>query len=204
MPRDEPGVAEVDVLSEDDLLGRIRSGRAEKRRKRPFRPTLYARVSGLVKRYGLSEAFLRSLETPRELPREDELGPIRLKPKEPYEPPLFPLSTEDEHRVTQAILARVNNPYLEHATSPDEILVCGSLFRQNPSLHAETLARHHFETLLLAGSARRQIGRLTERVSAIRDRGHPDAEEQSRLPLLLERLAALRTFVTSIDDCASK
>ncbi len=186
-----------------DLLQQIRTGRAEKRRKPPFQPTLYTHVSGLVRRYGLDEQFLRGLETPGDIPRENELSTIRLKRKEPYEPPLFSLSTEEEYRVTLAILTRVKNPFLQYATAPDEILVCGSLFRQNPSLHPEMLLRHHFETLLLGESARREIGHLTERVSAILDGVHPDAEERSRLPFLLERLATLRRFLTSVEDAAS-
>jgi len=133
-----------------DLLRRIRFGRAEKRTKAPFRPALYTRVSGRVRRYGLDEPFLRGLERPCEPARQDAQGAIRLRRKEPYEPPLFSLCSEDEHRVTLAILTRVSNPYLQYATSPDEILVCESLFRQNPFLHPETLACHHFETLLLA------------------------------------------------------
>ena len=133
-----------------DLLRQIRTGRAEKQTKAPFRPALYTRVSGLVRRYRLDEPFLRALETPGEPPREDALATMRPKRKEPFEPPLFSLSTEDEHRVTLAILTRVSNPYLPYATSPDEILVSESLFRQHPSLHPETLVCHHFETLLLA------------------------------------------------------
>ncbi len=133
-----------------DLLRHIRTRRAERRTKAPFRPELYTRVSGLVRRYRLDEPFLRRLETPGKPPREDALAPMRLKRKEPYEPPLFSLSTEDEYRVTLAILTRVKSPYLQYATSPDEILICESLFRQNPSLHPETLVCHHFETLLLA------------------------------------------------------
>jgi len=133
-----------------DLLRRIRSGRAEKRRKAPFRPELYTRVSGLVRRYGLDEPFLRGLERPGKLARQDAPCAIRLKRKSPDESPLFSLSTEEEHRVTLAILARVKSPYLQYATSPDEILVSESLFRQNPFLHPETLTSHHFETLLSA------------------------------------------------------
>ncbi len=133
-----------------DLLRQIRTGRTEKRRKAPFRPALYTRVSGLVRRYRLDETFLRGLDRPGEASPEDERSALRLKRKAPDVPPLFSLSTEEEHRVTLAILARLKNPYLRYATSPDEILVCRSLFRQNPFLHPETLATHHFETLLLS------------------------------------------------------
>lgn len=182
------------------LLQRIRAGRTEKRRRPAFQPTLYARVSGLVKRHGLGDPFLRALEAPGKVPREDEPSAFRLKRKEPYDPPLFSLSTEEEYRVTQVILTSVKNPYLQYATSADEILVCGSLFQQSPSLSPETLVCHHFETLLLAESARRQIGRLTEGVQAILDKGDPDAEERSRLTRLLESLAALRSFVAGVED----
>jgi hypothetical protein len=133
-----------------DLLRQIRTGRAERRRKAPFQPTLYTCVSGLVRRYGLDDHFLRRLENAGDFPRDDGPSAIRPKRKKPYQPPLFSLSTKDEHRVTLAILAKVSNPYLQYATSPDEILVCESLFRQNPSLHPETLVCSHFETLLLA------------------------------------------------------
>ncbi len=183
-----------------NLLQRIRTGRGEKRRKPAFRPTLYARISGLVRRHGLGEPFLRSLEKTGELPAENEVSAIRAKPKQHYEPPLFSLSTEEEYRVTQAILTRVRSPFLQHATSPDEILVCGSLFQQSPSLSPETLVCHHFETLLLAESARRQIGHLTERVQAILDKEHPGAQERARLTCLRESLAALRSFVASVED----
>lgn len=75
---------------------------------------------------------------------------MRPRRKEPLVPSLFTLSTPEEHRVTIAILARVSNPFLEYATSPDEVLLARELFRRNPSLSPETLACHHFETLLLA------------------------------------------------------
>ena len=78
-----------------DLLREIRTGRAEKGRKAPFRSALYTRVSGLVRRYGLGDSFLRDLETPPALPRENELSAIRLKRKDPDEPSLFGLSTEE-------------------------------------------------------------------------------------------------------------
>ncbi|MGE5345594.1 MAG: hypothetical protein ACM3JH_06550 [Acidithiobacillales bacterium] len=133
-----------------DLSGHIRAGRAERRRKEPFRPTLYTRVSALVRRYGLDDGFLRDLEAPPATARRKERAAMRPRRKEPLVPSLFTLSTPEEHRVTIAILARVSNPFLEYATSPDEVLLARELFRRNPSLSPETLACHHFETLLLA------------------------------------------------------
>jgi hypothetical protein len=145
VPRDEPIRAMMDLLRE------MRTRRAGKGRKSPFQPTLYTRVGGLVRRYALDERFVRALDDAPGLPRDDEPRTIRQKRKEPYEAPLFFLSTEEEHGVTLAILAAVTNPYLQYVTSPDEILLCAELFRRNPSLSPETLSCHHFETLMPAG-----------------------------------------------------
>jgi hypothetical protein len=76
------------------------------------------------------------------------------KAKEPFEPPLFSLATETEYRITMAIVSKVGNPYLTFANSPDEILLCGPLFRLNPRLDPEQLSTRHFETLLLAELAK--------------------------------------------------
>jgi hypothetical protein len=142
--RDEP------IRATTDLMREIRTMRAGRRRKEPFRPTLYSRVGGLVRRYGLDEAFLRALDSPGGFPRDGPPAAVRPKPKAPYAPPLFFLSTEREHRVTTVILEKVTSPYLAYATSPDEILLCERLFGRAPSLPPETLACHHFETLMPA------------------------------------------------------
>jgi hypothetical protein len=143
--RDEP------IRATTDLLRNIKTGRADRRRKEPFRPSLYSQVGGLVRRYALDERFVRALDDAPGLPRDDEPRTIRQKRKEPYEAPLFFLSTEEEHGVTLAILVAVTNPYLQYVTTPDEILLSAELFRRNPSLSPETLACHHFETLMPAG-----------------------------------------------------
>ncbi|MGH7774023.1 MAG: hypothetical protein ACREQA_17505 [Candidatus Binatia bacterium] len=133
-----------------DLVKHIKSDRAQKKTKQPFRSPLFERISGLVRQYALGESFLRRLdEFADHLPR----GNVKFdrgKVKETFEPPLFSLSTEEEYRVTMAIMKKVNNPYLDFVNSPDEILLCGSLFRRSPSLGPDQLARYHFEILLLA------------------------------------------------------
>lgn len=130
-----------------DLVKHIKRERAQKRIKQPFRRTLFDRISGLVKEYSLGESFLSSLDN-FSLPREN-LKFDHVRAKEPFEPPLFSLSTEEEYRVTMAIINKVNNPYLHFVNSPDEILLSGPLFHGNPSLEPDKLARYHFETLLL-------------------------------------------------------
>ncbi len=85
---------------------------------------------------------------PGQLPGE-ELTFDHGRQKEHFEPSLFSLSPEEEYRVTIAIMNKVNNPYLHFVNSPDEILLCEPLFRRNPSLGPDKLARYHFETLLI-------------------------------------------------------
>ena len=153
-----------------DLLGHIQARRSERRRKSPFRPTLYTHVAGLVRRYGLDETFLRALDSPQGPHgplRIDVPAGLRLKRKEALEPHLFSLSTEAEHRVTLGILERVKVPYLPYATSPDEILACRGLFERNPSLSAETLEGRHFEMLLFEDRLKAHVGDLTEQGRAI-------------------------------------
>jgi hypothetical protein len=139
-----------------DLLQHLRSERAEKRKKQPFAATLFDRINDLVKAHALGESFLRDLEAPPH-PLGEHVGFDRIKPKTPYEPPLFSLSTEEEYRVTMGIITRVANPYLNFVSSPDEILLCEALFGRNPALPPERLARVHFE-LLLAEAAKGSFG----------------------------------------------
>ena len=59
-------------------------------------------------------------------------------------------------------MSKVNNPYLEFAQSPDEIAISKTLFDLNPSLGADTLARYHFETLLLCERAKKEMEDLLQ------------------------------------------
>ncbi len=181
----------------------IRSRREEKRRKQPFQPALYARIGGLVKGYGLDEAFLRRLQDAREpvlasLLAGDQPGQ-RVRPKEPYQPPLFSLATEEEYRLTMAILRTVDNPYLAFVTSPEELLLCGALFRRNPCLDAALLARVHFETLLRMELLAEAFRRLTEEVERLRRLGTPDEDARRRLAALEERVAGLRRSIARVE-----
>lgn len=141
-----------------DLVKHIRSERAQKRIKQPFSRTLFDRISGLVKEYALGESFLRSLDHFTDHTFRENLKFNRVRAKEPFEPPLFSLLTEEEYHVTMAIINKVNNPYLHFVNSPDEILLSEPLFRCNPSLEPDKLARYHFETLLLDELAESESG----------------------------------------------
>lgn len=137
-----------------DLLRHLKSERAQKKTKEPFRRALFDRINALVKAYALGGTFLRKFDhvTDDVLRESSEFKPV--KAKEHFEPPLFSLSTKEEYRVTMAIMKKVDNPYLHFVNSPDEILLCRLLFNRNPSLGPDELARRHFETLLLAELAK--------------------------------------------------
>jgi hypothetical protein len=62
---------------------------------------------------------------------------------------LFSLVTESEYSLTLSIIGKVDNTYLQFAESPEEILLCGTLYGLNPTIGPEKLMRYHFETLLL-------------------------------------------------------
>lgn len=178
----------------------LRSERAGKRRRQSFTPRLFDRINGLVKEFALGETFLKSLDTFADQLREEHLAFDRVKPKRPYEPPLFSLSTEEEYRVTLAIINRAANPYLNFVSSPDEILLCESLFRHNPSLPAERLARFHFEALLMAEIAKTHLLRLTEQIGCLRGMQAPGTADGSPLFLLQARCERLRMFVARLEE----
>ena len=143
-----------------ELRKQIKAERVRQRAHLPFQRRLFDRINVLVKAYGLDETFVAKLAGAGE-PLLGSVSRGQLRTKASFQPPLFSLSTEPEYRVTMAILERVNNSYLHFVQSPDEILLCGHLFRRNPFLAPEKLTRYHFETLLLYEMAKEAIETLT-------------------------------------------
>lgn len=189
----------MDLLKDD-----VRRARAQRKAKLPFRRALYERISGLVKQYALGESFVRKLDdVSAHLPKES-LKLDALRPKEPFEPPLFSLLTEEEYRVTMEIIRKVESPYLHFVTSPDEILLCKPLFRLNPSLGPDLVARHHFETLFLAEVATREMQDVTEQVGKLRGRTDLGEHDRSQLASLEGRIRELRRFVASVTHAESR
>jgi hypothetical protein len=132
-----------------DLLWRIKSGRALKKEKQPHRQTLFDRVGGIVREHGLKESFLGMLERYKDYLPGEEANSAKVRAKEDYTPPLFCLLTKRDYRLTRLIMNESDNPYLEYANSPEELLLSGPLFGSNASLAPDELRDHHFETLLL-------------------------------------------------------
>ena len=189
-----------------DLLQKIKSERAQSKKKRPFKQTLFDKVNGLVRTYSLEESFLSGLEVPEDYLSETKVEFAQLRKKRPIEFPLFSLSAEKEYRLTTAIMSKVNNPYLEFAQSPDEIAISKTLFDLNPSLGADKLARYHFETLLLCERAKKEMNDLVKQANDSRRRkGAGSAREslgdEGSLPdSLEERIEQLQSFVEKVED----
>jgi hypothetical protein len=135
--------------SKMNLLHHIKHKRAKQKRKQPIRRNAFNQISSLVKEYGLKESFLEVLDNFGDYLAGENLQFARVRLKAPMESPLFSLATKDEYALIMSIIDNVNNSYLKFAQSPEEILLCGPLYRLNPTLGPEKLMRYHFETLYL-------------------------------------------------------
>lgn len=189
-----------------DLLQKIKSERAQSKKKRPFKRTLFDKVNGLVRTYSLEESFLSRLEVPEDYLSEAKVECAQLRKKRQIKFPLFSLSAEEEYRLTTAIMSKVNNPYLEFAQSPDEIAISKTLFDLNPSLGADTLERYHFETLLFCERAKKEMEDLLKQAIDRRRKEGTGSEKEflgdgRSLPDSLEnRIEQLQNFIASIED----
>ncbi len=189
-----------------DLLQKIKSERAQSKKKKPLRRTLFDKVNGVVRKYSLEESFLSKLEVPEDYVAEAKVEFAQLRKKEPIEFPLFSLSAAKEYRLTTTIINKVDNPYLEFAQSPEEIAISKTLFYLNPSLGADQLARYHFETLLLCERAKKEMKDLAKQANdSRRSKGAGSAREslgdEGSLPDSLEkRIEQLQSFVEKVED----
>jgi hypothetical protein len=189
-----------------DLLEKIKSERAQSKRKRPFKRTLFDKVTGIVRTYSLEVSFLSILEVPEDYLSEANVESAQLRKKRPIEFPLFSLSAEEEYRLTTAIMNKVNNPYLEFAQSPDEIAISKTLFDLNPSLGADTLERYHFETLLLCERAKKEMEDLLQQTKDRRRQEVTGSAKKSlgdggSMPDSLEnRIEQLQSFIARVED----
>ena len=189
-----------------DLLEKIKIERAQSKKKRPFKRTLFHKINGVVRKYSLQESFLSKLEVPEDYVAEAKVAFAQLRKKKPIEFPLFSLSAEKEYRLTAVIMNKVDNPYLEFAQSPEEIVISKPLFDLNPSLGADQLERYHFETLLLCERAKKEMKDLVAQAnSSRRKKGAGSAreslEDEGSLPDSLEkRIELLQSFVEKVED----
>ena len=132
-----------------DLLKNIKQKRAKQKQKIPFKRDVFNQISGIVRQYRLTKGFLDILDKVGDYLSAKNLDLTRIRVKAPLDSPLFSLTSKDEYLLTMSIINKVDNPYLKFSHSPEEILLCGSLYRLNPLLTNQKLMRYHFETLLL-------------------------------------------------------
>ena len=131
------------------LLTNIKRKRKHQRIKQPFQRNTFNQISSIVKNYGLNKNFLSVLAKVEDYLSNTNLNDNRVRVKASMESPIFSLVTKDEYALTMSIINKIDNSYLKFAHSPDEILLCGPLYRLNSSLSIEKLIRYHFETLFL-------------------------------------------------------
>lgn len=131
------------------FLQHIRNERARQRKKKPLKREVFNQICSLVREYDLQESFLSVLDKFEDNLSGENFTFNRVRLKTPLESSLFSLATKDEYALTMSIIGKVDNAYLKFANSPEEILLCGPLYRLNPALTNQKLMRYHFETLLL-------------------------------------------------------
>ena len=190
-----------------DILEQIKTDRAHRKKKRPLRPTLFDRISGLVKEYRLGESFLEHLESPEDFLLEKKAEFAEVRKKQPFRVPLFSLTDKKEYIKTLAIIDKISNPYLEFAQSPEEIALSKLLFDLNPGLGPEKLERYHFETLLLYERAKMMIGELTKDIRGEMSPGleKPFVENEGLLQDSLEKLLEqLQNFMAKVEESQTR
>jgi len=190
-----------------DILEQIKTDRAQKKKKQPLRPTLFDRISGLVKENCLGESFLEELASPEDFLPEQKAEFTQVRKKQPFVIPLFSLSEQKEYFLTLAIINQIKNPYLEFAQSPEEIALSKLLFELNPALGPEKLERYHFETLLLYERAKMMIGELTKDIRREMSPGLEKpfvANERLLQDSLEKRLEQLQNFMAEVEESQTR
>ena len=192
-----------------NLLKDIRHKRTRKRKKHPFERKVFTKISTLVRWYGLDENFLKKLDNIKDYSPGDKMDFIRVRTKNPFDFPLFSLSSRNEYDLTRTLLRKANNPYLSFAHSPKEILLSGVLYRMNAELRPEALKHYDFETLLMVEYAKKvlkDLGNQAAEVDNTPDKGlKTENIENEKLPCetLAEHIKMLHNFIATIESTAS-
>jgi hypothetical protein len=192
-----------------DLLQNIRIDRVRQRRKQPYRRAVFNTVSYIVKEYGLGETFLKLLDNIGDYLSQQRLDLTEVKVKKLVEFPPFSLVSEEDYRCAMTIAGKLDNPYLQFAHSPDELLLSVPLYEANPSLRSEDLLGFDFATLLRCQRAKEELADLKKRSGSIIGTRSQDREleeqssEQSYPSVLPERIKQLETFIAKVENMES-
>jgi hypothetical protein len=177
-----------------DFLTAIQRDRLRKRKRQPFQPTLFARISAIVREHRLTGDFVARLDAVDAGVHVDVDTIVRGE-KKPLIVPLYSLVGEDEYRVTRGILERMSNPYLPYAQSPEDILLSGTLFSRDPDLTPQRLSRWDFKTLLACAHAKEEMQEILARGETGTGTDGPSLPGVAR-----ERLERLKTFIASVES----
>ena len=180
------------------LLENLKIKRALDKKKRPLRPSLYEVVIRVAQEHRLRDDFLEKLDDVSLKGTGYQSPPDTIRPKPALAPRLFPLAGEADYRLAQAIISKVNNPYLFYAYGPEEILLCPALYRLNPGLEADKLVCCHFEMLLAYELAQQELQDLGEPSK------NPDGQEEpggeAGLTSRQARIEELRELVDRVES----
>jgi len=152
-----------------DLLQNIKSDRIRQRRKQPHKEDVFNTISCIVKGYRLSEDFLELLGTIEDYPSRKSMEFAEVKARKKFDFSPFCLVSKEEYRLAMTIVGQLDNPYLQFARSPEEMLWSVPLYEANPSLSPRDLLRYDFETLLLCQRAREELVELEKRVKQLQN-----------------------------------
>jgi hypothetical protein len=143
-----------------DLAQRIRSDRARQKRRQPRARNVFNTVGCIVKEYKLGEDFLELIDNTDLTFSQRKMEFRQVRGKKVLELPPYFLVSQDEYRIVMAITGKLDNPYLQFAHSPDEMLLSATLYKANPSLTSQDLLRYDFETLLLGQPVKEELADL--------------------------------------------
>lgn len=192
-----------------DLLHNIRTDRIRQRKKQAYRKTVFNTVSCIIRVFGLGADFLEVLDNREDFSSEERMGRAENKVKARFEIPPFSLVSREECWLAMTIEAKLDNPYLAFARSPEEMLLSVPLYESNPSLGSEHLLRYHFETLLLCQRAKEELADLEKRSGHSSGTVGPGKDirgyrgDPSHLNDMQERIRRLQTFIAKVENTGS-
>ena len=173
------------------LLQNIRNGRVRQSRRRPLQRDVFHTISWIVKTYGLSEDFLKLPDNDKDYISQKRIELTDVKLKKAFEPPPFSLASPELYELATILIGQFDNPYLQFARSPEEILLSARLYEANPCLKSQDLLRYDFETLLFCQHAKKEVADLERWL------GNINGSDQS---FLQERMKQLRAFIAKVEN----
>lgn len=149
------------------LLERIRKDRGQRKVKQTLKSTRFARIGWIVREYALGMEILTEADRFIGTSLRQKLAIPRVRMKKRFAPPPFVVLTKEEYAIATSIMKKIDNPYLDFVSSPEEVVLAGPLYRRNPSLSIARLHQYHFETLLLYELAREEVRGLMDHVASL-------------------------------------